>query len=90
MCGLNRDPYVSGAGVARPRHLYVAQSMRRRGIASALLRRLLRDARGAFEIVRLRTDSDAAAAFYARHGFDAAPSEGASHVRALAGPGARG
>lgn len=85
VCGLNRDPYVDGGGVARLRHLYVVRSMRRRGIASALLKRLLGDAKGVFEVVRLRTDNDAAAAFYMRHGFDAVAFEDASHVMSLDG-----
>jgi len=77
-CGLNYDPYTDQGGVARLRHLYVRRDVRRTGVASALVRLILSEAKGSFHLVRLRTDTSDAAEFYARLGFvsviDATPS----------------
>lgn len=83
VCGLNRDPYAADAGTRRLRHLYVRPAARRRGIASALVGRLLELAEGRFHTLRLRTETEAAAAFYARHGFRAVTAADATHARAL-------
>jgi len=77
--GLNRDPHAEEEGVGRLRHLYVARAVRRRGIASLLVGQLLRRAEGTFRIVRLRTETQEAACFYARQGFACTKSETASH-----------
>jgi GNAT superfamily N-acetyltransferase len=83
ICSLNCDPYANQDGVARLRHLYVLPSARRRGIASALVRQLLDGVETTFHVVRLRTDSSEAAAFYARQGFVLAEDESASHAKRL-------
>jgi GNAT superfamily N-acetyltransferase len=69
VCGLNWDPYQSGRRVGRVRHLYVGVAFRRRGIGGRLVSEVVGEARHAFERVRLRTDSDAAACFYEVIGF---------------------
>jgi GNAT superfamily N-acetyltransferase len=79
VCGLNHDPYTRQSGVGRLRHLYVCRSGRRSGIASALVRQLLEEARGIFTIVRLRTTPEAAL-FYDRLGFGRTEQENASHI----------
>jgi GNAT superfamily N-acetyltransferase len=78
-CGLNRDPYTKDPGVGRLRHLYVMKSERNQGIGSALVRYLLEEARSAFVVVRLRTDTPEAARFYERVGFAGVREEHASH-----------
>lgn len=78
--GLNVDPYAQTPGVARLRHLYVAGHARRLGVGSALVRHIVTAARPHFAIVRLRTDSRDAAAFYARLGFQPAAEPDATHV----------
>ena len=83
VCGLNRDPYACREGVGRLRHLYVRKSARRRGIASALVGHLLAQAETAFCCVRLKTETQEAASFYASHGFVAIDDEAASHIRML-------
>ncbi|WP_219929708.1 hypothetical protein [Teichococcus aestuarii] len=45
--------------------------------------RLLGLAEGRFHTLRLRTETEAAAAFYARHGFRAVTAADATHARAL-------
>ena len=67
--GLNIDPYAGDAAVGRVRHLYVATSERRLGVASELLDRIVSDARSRFRLVRLRTRNPQAAAFYRSRGF---------------------
>lgn len=81
--GLNRDPYVEGSGIGRIRHLYVRGSARGSGVGSALLQRLLNEASSTFYLVRVRTYTREAAAFYLRHGFLPIADEFASHVRSL-------
>ena len=82
--GLNVDPYLPGAGVARVRHVYVLDRWRHKGVGRALVERLLNEARGVFGEVRLRTDTDGAAAFYIRCGFRELNDATASHALELA------
>lgn len=67
--GLNVDPFVSDRGVGRVRRLYVSANLRRRGIGSMLVDRLVQEARTTFDLLRLRTFNPAAAAFYTSCGF---------------------
>jgi N-acetylglutamate synthase-like GNAT family acetyltransferase len=69
VCGLNRDPFAGVATIGRVRRLYVATAFRRRGVASALLRRLSVDARAHFSELHLRTYDPVASAFYESFGF---------------------
>jgi ribosomal protein S18 acetylase RimI-like enzyme len=70
LCGLNRDPFVNDASVGRVRRLYVATTHRRAGIGTALVDRLVADARGVFEWLHVRTHDPAASAFYKARGFE--------------------
>jgi GNAT superfamily N-acetyltransferase len=69
VCGLNVDPYLPGGRVGRVRHLYVAAAFRRRGIGAELVAAVIRAARGTFDRLRLRTESESAARFYESLGF---------------------
>jgi GNAT superfamily N-acetyltransferase len=69
VCGLNIDPYAPGGRVGRVRRLYVLAGYRRRGIGRQLVGRAVDRARGIFERLRLRTDSEGAARFYEALGF---------------------
>jgi GNAT superfamily N-acetyltransferase len=80
VAGLNRDPYVDADGVGRLRHLYVLASARRLGVGSLLVHHILQDAERSFRVVRLRTTTAAAAAFYLRLGFASTDEKTASHV----------
>lgn len=81
--GLNVDPYKPAGDTARLRRLYVANGFRRRGVGEALVNALLVGASLRFRVVRLSTDTEAAAAFYARLGFSAIEDETATHVKML-------
>ena len=70
VCGLNRDPFAGDASVGRVRRLYVATAARRRGVGSAMLARLIADARGHFQTLHLRTHDAVASAFYEAVGFE--------------------
>jgi GNAT superfamily N-acetyltransferase len=83
VCGINRDPTIDQDGIGRLRHLYVRECARHRGVASALVQRLLDEASNTFRIVRLRTTTREAAAFYLRHGFVPLQDQTAPHVKAL-------
>jgi GNAT superfamily N-acetyltransferase len=69
VCGLNIDPFAADPTVGRVRRLYVSPTMRRRGIASAVIARLVDDAREHFRALHLRTHDANAAAFYEAVGF---------------------
>jgi N-acetylglutamate synthase-like GNAT family acetyltransferase len=81
--GLNVDPYRPIGDTARLRRLYVANDFRRQGVGEALVCALLKEAPGTFRVVRLSTNTEAAAAFYARLGFSAIEDETATHVKIL-------
>jgi GNAT superfamily N-acetyltransferase len=72
VCGLNRDPYSSDAGVGRLRRLYVLPEFRRQGIARCLVSRALAAARQHYGSVRIRTEQPVAAKFHEALGFAAA------------------
>ena len=67
--GLNVDPYASGPGVGRVRHVYVLSSRRRLGIGQALVEAIVDAARGRFARLHLRTANPEAARLYERLGF---------------------
>jgi GNAT superfamily N-acetyltransferase len=67
--GLNVDPFSGDLTIGRIRRMYVARRKRRRGVASALVRKLSIDAAGYFRMLHLRTDSAEASAFYEAIGF---------------------
>jgi GNAT superfamily N-acetyltransferase len=69
ICGLNVDPYAGDDSVGRLRRMYVLRDARRSGVGTALVNAAVAHARGRFKVVRLRTNSDAAAAFYIGLGF---------------------
>ncbi len=85
--GLNRDPYASEDGIGRLRHVYVGRSVRRAGVGSTLVRRLLDHARGTFRLVRLRADAEAAASFYVSLGFTPVQDVAGTHVWRVRWPG---
>jgi uridine kinase len=73
VCGLSADAYARAPGVGRVRHLYVSRAVRRLGVGGALMREVIQAARGAFDVLRLRTGNPAAAALYEGLGFRRAP-----------------
>jgi GNAT superfamily N-acetyltransferase len=82
--GLNIDPYTSNRSVGRVRRMYVHPEHRSRGIGMALIEAIEGHAHGKFDLLRLRTDNEAASRFYVRVGFS--PVTGlseASHVKRL-------
>ena len=70
VCGLNRDPYTEEQGVGRVRRLYVLPNSRRRGVARALVGRIIDRAKGRFRRLRVFTESAEALAFYDSLGFE--------------------
>ncbi len=68
--GLNRDPYAQDTAIGRVRRLYVSVRDRRNGIGTALVDKLLSDARGVYSWAHLRTHDPQAASFYEAIGFE--------------------
>ncbi len=86
VAGLNIDPFMSDDAVGRVRRLYVSSALRRRGIGSAVMQRLVRDATGRFDRLHLRTRDANACAFYEAVGFTpVAGVEHCTHRRSLIG-----
>ena len=79
VAGLNRDPYADDDKVGRLRHVYVLASARRLRVGSLLVQRILAEAAKTFAVVRLRTTTVEAAAFYEHLGFEKTSEEAASH-----------
>jgi len=69
VCGLNIDPFAHDDNIGRVRRLYVSAAVRRRGIGSAIMQRLVEDAKGRFRELQLRTHDARAATFYQAIGF---------------------
>ncbi|WP_089165343.1 GNAT family N-acetyltransferase [Caballeronia sordidicola] len=63
--------------------MYVAPSVRRRGIDAALVDALLQRASGSFRVVRLTTDTQAGADFYLRCGFSQVDDDSATHAKPI-------
>jgi GNAT superfamily N-acetyltransferase len=69
IAGLNIDPYAADGAVGRVRRMYVHPDHRCHGIGTALIEAIEKHARDTFDLLQLRTDSDAASRFYASVGF---------------------
>lgn len=84
--GLTRDPYVAepyGKEVGRVRHLYVLPAHRSAGVGRALIAAATEAARRYYRVLRLRTDTPAAAAFYHALGFSECLEPNATHALPL-------
>jgi GNAT superfamily N-acetyltransferase len=71
--GVHQDPYLQRADVGRVRHVYVLNDYRRHGVGKLLLDALVEQARSHFTLLTLRTNMQAAAAFYEAIGFSSEP-----------------
>ena len=71
--GVQQDPYLKRADAGRVRHVYVLREFRRHGVGKQLLEALIAHARQHFDLLTLRTNTEAAAAFYVALGFSDAP-----------------
>jgi GNAT superfamily N-acetyltransferase len=83
VCGLNVDPYAARPAIGRIRHLYVVLAYRRCGVGEALVREIVKAARGRFERLRLSTTNPAAARLYERLGFRPEAVEHCTHAMEL-------
>jgi len=84
--GLTHNPNVAGgdlAEVGRVRHLYVLPAYRLAGVGRALMAALIGEARLHYRVLRLRTDTRAAAAFYRTCGFSEYLEPHATHTLPL-------
>ncbi|MEQ1542822.1 MAG: GNAT family N-acetyltransferase [Novosphingobium sp.] len=81
--GLNRDPYAQDAAIGRVRHVYVLNTYRRTGVGRLLLQSISDLARQHFTLLRLRTRTEAGAAFYESIGFVRSDEAAATHVLGL-------
>lgn len=81
--GLTRDPYTEDALTGRVRHLYVLPAHRSAGVGRTLVAAVLEAARPCYHVLRLRTDTSSAAAFYRTLGFSETRQPHATHVLTL-------
>jgi GNAT superfamily N-acetyltransferase len=83
--GLNHDPFARNPRIARLRRLYVVESFRRQGVATALVDAIVGAAGAHFRILRLLTSSAEADLFFRAYGFSATSEESeATHQLFLA------
>ena len=68
-CGLNVDPFADDSTIGRVRRLYVSQEFRRRGVATALLKRVCGEAQKSFRVLRASVGTLNADVFYESVGF---------------------
>jgi GNAT superfamily N-acetyltransferase len=69
ICGLNRDPHAGDTSVGRVRRLYVARDARGIGIGRRLVCAVVREARGQFATLHVRTATGEGDLFYRALGF---------------------
>jgi GNAT superfamily N-acetyltransferase len=67
--GLNRDPFSKDKNIGRLRRFYVSKEVRRSGIGSLLVNRIIDEAKRHYEIVVLHTDTEQGDRFYRAVGF---------------------
>lgn len=77
--GVSLDPYDPAPGLGRVRHVYVARAQRRHSIGRALMERIIGQARGSFDWLRLRTRTAEAARLYEKLGFVRSDRPGETH-----------
>ena len=84
ICGLNRDPFSKREKIGRLRRLYVLPEFRRKGVGRQLVLKVIEDAVGQFEFIRLMTLDDRSAQFFEAVGFHAVEGEErVSHIIAV-------
>jgi GNAT superfamily N-acetyltransferase len=71
--GVHPDPYLNDPAIGRIRHIYILPTLRRRGIAGALVQALMERTSATFTTFTLRTLTDHGRAFYAALGFSDSP-----------------
>ncbi|WJY28145.1 MULTISPECIES: GNAT family N-acetyltransferase [Sporosarcina] len=82
--GVNRFPVPGGdPETGRLQRFYVKESERRNGAGSLLLQEIIRNAKGAFHELTVKTESSKADAFYRRNGFEFDDSEAETTHRML-------
>ena len=79
VAGISKDPYEPEENLGRVRHVYVMNAWRGRGIARALMERLLEHGSSHFQELRLRTSNPLAARMYESLGFKASAQGGETH-----------
>lgn len=81
--GLTPDPYTDRPDLGRVRHLYVLPARRAEGVGRTLVVAVILEAQRHYRELRLRTDTQAAAAFYRALGFSSTTQPHATHILAL-------
>jgi GNAT superfamily N-acetyltransferase len=83
--GLNVDPYATDPGIGRVRHLYISKDFRNQGIASGLLKKIIKRSKEFFRTLRVSThgpgrENPEADKFYEFMGFAKADGEKQTHI----------
>jgi len=81
--GLNIDPYMDDPSIGRVRHMYVHRDYRENGLSKVLMKKIIKDAKKSFRLLRLSTNNEVAVALYENLGFEKVKVHKATHVLTL-------
>jgi len=68
--GINRDPYCQNKKIGRLRRFYIKADQRSQGLGALLLKYIIAEKGKAFQEIQLYTDTESAARFYEKQGFE--------------------
>jgi hypothetical protein len=81
--GINIDPYLMDDEIGRIRHIYVHSEHRNKGIATALLEKILLEKEKEYKVIRLSTKNEAAMSLYEAYGFKKVVEYKATHIKVI-------
>ena len=68
--GINQDPYCQNKKIGRLRRFYIKANHRSQGLGALLLQYIIAEKGKAFQEIQLYTDTESAAKFYEKEGFE--------------------
>ncbi|WP_042222200.1 GNAT family N-acetyltransferase [Oceanobacillus manasiensis] len=69
VAGLNKDPFSKDHSIGRIRRFYVSKEIRRNGLGTILVNRIIDEAKKYYKVIVLHTDTKQADKFYTSIGF---------------------
>jgi predicted GNAT family acetyltransferase len=79
--GINIDPYLMDDMIGRIRHLYVNRAYRNKGIATALIDKILEEKESFYNVIRMSTKNEVAMQLFESFGFKKVVEFKATHIK---------